>query len=129
MKPYEVGEDVLVESEHGSLLWEASVTGISKKKIGSSDALVIDSYRVEYKDWPSHFTEWVEPNRVVEPNENNRLLQVRIILFTSYGMGTLTRRESISCNLSLQFRAFHLFADRRNFLKSEPRLVVAFPQH
>ena len=76
MKPYEVGEDVLVESEHGSLLWEASVTGVSKKPMGPSKALVIDSYRIDYKGWTTHFTEWVAPDRVVEPNENNRLLEV-----------------------------------------------------
>jgi hypothetical protein len=36
---------------------------------------VIDAYRVEYTGWNRRFTEWVEPKRVVEPNENNRLLQ------------------------------------------------------
>jgi hypothetical protein len=31
-------------------------------------------HRVQYSGWSSHFIEWAEPNRVVEPNENNRLL-------------------------------------------------------
>jgi len=72
-----MGEDVLVESRYSGLLWDASVSGISKKLLGPSKSLVIDAYRVNYAGWTTHFTEWVEPHRVVEPNENNRLLQVR----------------------------------------------------
>jgi hypothetical protein len=70
-----VDEEVLVESKSGTMLWDAVVTGVSRRTLGLSRELVIDAYRVEYKGWNSRFTEWVEPKRVVEPNENNRLLQ------------------------------------------------------
>lgn len=63
-----------MESQSGRLLWDASVVGQSSRKKG--EAVVIDAYQVSYTDWSTRFTEWVAPNRVVEPNENNRLLQV-----------------------------------------------------
>jgi len=66
-----------VESKHGSLLWDALVTGISKRALVPATPPVIDAYKVEYNGWSTHFTEWVEPHRVVEPSENNRLAQVR----------------------------------------------------
>jgi len=36
----------------------------------------VTGYRVGYKEWSSRFDEWVEPKRVVEPNDNNLLVQV-----------------------------------------------------
>lgn len=60
-------------------MWDANVTGVSRRhQEDPNTGLLIDAYRVEYKGWSSRFIEWVEPNRVVEPNENNRLLQVTI---------------------------------------------------
>jgi len=80
-----VGEDVLVESLNGSYLWDGLITAISTRTMNGqskSDSQgrpqrIIDAYRVEYKGWSSRYIEWVEPRRVVEPNENNKLLQVR----------------------------------------------------
>jgi hypothetical protein len=77
-KAYEEGENVLVESKPGQLMWDASISGVSRRRIeGPVTSFLIDAYRVQYIGWSSRFIEWVEPNRVVEPNENNRLLQVR----------------------------------------------------
>jgi hypothetical protein len=75
-EPFTVGEDVLVESRSGQLLWEASITGISKRANSRSGPPMIDAYRVQYSGWGSRYTEWVEPSRVLEANENNRLLEV-----------------------------------------------------
>lgn len=73
---YHVGESVLVEAKSGRLLWDAVVTAQSMSpKPDPRTGLMVDAYRVDYTEWGSRFTEWVEPNRVVEPNENNRLLQ------------------------------------------------------
>lgn len=76
-QPYEVGEEVLVESKSRLLFWDASVTGVCRRALTQDSAPMIDGYRVQYTGWTSHYTEWVEPDRVVEPNENNKLLQVR----------------------------------------------------
>lgn len=65
-----------MESQAGSLLWDASIVSQSVRNKGDGDAVVIDAYQVSYADWGTRFTEWVAPSRVVEPNENNRLLQV-----------------------------------------------------
>lgn len=79
-QPYLVGEDVLVESLSGQMLWDASVTAVSNKQIGvPQKSSMIDAYRVEYKGWGSRFVEWVKPDRVVEPNENNRSLQEELL--------------------------------------------------
>lgn len=70
----------MVESKSGLHLWDAKVTAQSKRsKDGDASKFIIDAYRVEYTSWGSRFTEWVEPARVVEPNENNRLIQVRFL--------------------------------------------------
>jgi Bromodomain len=77
LKPYLVGEGVLVESKSAQMLWDASVTALSKRESsGSGKGSVIDAYRVQYMEWGSRFVEWVKPSRVVEPSEHNRLLQV-----------------------------------------------------
>jgi hypothetical protein len=77
IKAYEEGENVLVESKPGQLMWDASISGVSRRRVeGPVSSFLIDAYRVQYSGWSSRFIEWVEPNRVVEPNENNRLLQV-----------------------------------------------------
>ena len=70
-----------MESRSGDLLWDASVVGQSSREKGSGDAVLIDAYQVSYTDWSTRFTEWVAPSRVVEPNENNRLLQVSYLVF------------------------------------------------
>jgi len=76
-QPYEEGEEVLVETKSKVLLWDATVTAVSRRRIDDSfTKFLIDAYRVRYKGWNSRFVEWVRPCRVVEPNENNRLLQV-----------------------------------------------------
>ncbi len=75
-QPYNIGEKVLVEARSGNLLWDATILGQSSRKKDGGEALIIDAYQVSYSDWSSRYIEWVAPNRVVEPNENNRLLQV-----------------------------------------------------
>lgn len=80
LKPYLVGEDVLVESKTAHMLWDASIMAQSQREeIGSVEVSVIDAYCVQYKGWGSRFVEWIKPSRVVEPNEHNRLLQVSSI--------------------------------------------------
>lgn len=76
--PYSEGEEVLVESKSGDLLWDASVIEVST---GSGDDLVrvIDAYKVSYNGWSARFEDWVKPSRVIEPNENNRLLQDELL--------------------------------------------------
>ena len=74
-QPYHVGENVLVESKSGEMLWDATVTAVSVRMVNGSTK-IIDAYRVEYKDWGRRFVEWVNPSRVVEPSENNLQLQV-----------------------------------------------------
>lgn len=36
----------------------------------------VTGYRVRYTEWSSRFDEWVDPKRVVEPSDNNILVQV-----------------------------------------------------
>mmetsp|Transcript_3362 Transcript_3362/g.4934 ORF Transcript_3362/g.4934 Transcript_3362/m.4934 type:complete len:460 (+) Transcript_3362:3852-5231(+) len=74
-EPYEEGEDILVESASGKLLWEAVVVAVSKSR--STDK--VNSYRVHYKEWSSRFDEWVQPFRVVEPSDNNLLVQEEML--------------------------------------------------
>ena len=70
-EPYEVGEDVLVESKCGKILWDAKVVAVSQSKVKNK----VTGYRVHYKRWSSRFDEWVATSRVVEPNENNLQVQ------------------------------------------------------
>jgi len=67
--PFEEGEEVLVESKSGKLLWDAVVVAVSKCKF------LVNGYRVHYTNWNSRFDEWVEPIRVVEPSDNNVQVQ------------------------------------------------------
>jgi hypothetical protein len=77
IQPYEEGEEVLVESKSGQYLWDAQVIEVSTKKGDDARVTLIDAYRVQYTGWSSCYIEWVSPKRVVEPNDNNKLLQVR----------------------------------------------------
>jgi len=62
-----------VESKCARFLWDATVIGVSHR-----DGKV-NGYRVHYNEWSSRFDEWVEPMRVVEPNENNVQVQVGLV--------------------------------------------------
>lgn len=64
---------MLVESSTGKLLWNANIIGVVKNKLG-----IVTRYRVQYNEWSSRFDEWVEPKRIVEPSDNNLLVQVSI---------------------------------------------------
>lgn len=66
-----------------SIFWDATISGISRRALALSSDLIVDAYRVEYTGWSSRYTEWVEPGRVVEPNENNKLLQVSAHAFSA----------------------------------------------
>jgi hypothetical protein len=70
-EPYEAGEDVLVESKCGKMLWDAKVVAVSQSKVKNK----VTGYRIHYKRWSSRFDEWVATSRVVEPNENNLQVQ------------------------------------------------------
>mmetsp|Transcript_25744 Transcript_25744/g.38529 ORF Transcript_25744/g.38529 Transcript_25744/m.38529 type:complete len:1046 (+) Transcript_25744:820-3957(+) len=72
--PFDVGEEVLVESASGKLLWDGEILAVAK----STDEKVT-GYRVRYTEWSSRFDEWVEPKRVVEPNDNNILVQEELL--------------------------------------------------
>lgn len=74
VQPYEEGEEVLVDSRCGRILWEAKIIGVSKDE---TSGMAI-GYRVSYKGWGSRFDEWVAPIRVVEQSENNLHVQVCI---------------------------------------------------
>lgn len=65
---------MLVESKSGKLLWDATILEVAR--LENSGTI---GYRVHYKGWSSRFDEWVEAKRVVEPNDNNRHVQVRAI--------------------------------------------------
>jgi len=69
--PYVEGEDVLVESSAGNLLWNATIIAVAKSKKTKK----IIGYRVHYKEWSSRFDEWVDVTRVVEPSDNNLIVQ------------------------------------------------------
>lgn len=66
---------MLVESKSGKLLWAASVTAVTRSK---DDGPVV-AYRVHYKGWSGRFDEWVEPDRLVEPSENNLQVQEEML--------------------------------------------------
>lgn len=73
--PYEEGEDILVESKSGNLLWDASVIAVSKDKATDK----VNSYRIHYKLWSTRFDEWVSPDRVVEPSNHNIEVQEELL--------------------------------------------------
>jgi len=76
LQPYDEGEDVLVESASGKLLWNASIVAVGKNREGKAMR-----YRVHYTQWSTRFDEWVTPARVVEPTEHNLLAQVCLFFF------------------------------------------------
>jgi Bromodomain len=73
-EPYQPGEDVLVESKCGRMLWDSKVMAVSYQDTK------INGYRIRYKGWSSRFDEWVNPFRVVEPIETNLVIQNEMIL-------------------------------------------------
>lgn len=77
LQSFRVGDDLLVEARFTRLLWDASILSLSKP-VGTvtGDAPCANAYRVQYKNWGVRFTEWVTPDRIVEPDEKNRIIQV-----------------------------------------------------
>jgi hypothetical protein len=73
--PYVEGEEVMVESPSGKLLWDAAIIAVSKDK----NTERVNGYRVHYREWSSRFDEWVAPPRVVEPSEHNILCQSELL--------------------------------------------------
>jgi len=92
-KPYVPGEDILVESATGKLLWDASVIAVSKDR--STDQ--VNGYRVHYKEWSSRFDEWVDILRVVEPSEYNIEVQTELLdeYFDTRGDGVPSSLEGM----------------------------------
>lgn len=72
-EPYQPGEDVLVESKCGRMLWDAKVLDVSLRDEK------VTRYRVHYKGWSSRFDEWVTPFRVVEPIDSNLAIQHEMV--------------------------------------------------
>jgi len=66
----------MVESENGTLLWDAVVVDTSKDSTGG-----VNGYFVHFKGWSSRFDCWVPCHRVVEANPANLEIQVSIPLF------------------------------------------------
>ncbi len=93
-KPYVPGEDVLVESATGKLLWDASVIAVSKDRSTNQ----VNGYRVHYKEWSSRFDEWVDILRVVEPSEYNIEVQTELLdeYFDSRGDGVPSSLEGMT---------------------------------
>lgn len=80
LQPFVEDEDVLVESANGRILWDAVIVDVCKEQ-GSDN---VSGYLVHYKNWSSRFDQWVPPGRVVEPSENNLLVQVSYFSDVSY---------------------------------------------
>jgi hypothetical protein len=66
---------VLVESRSGKLLWDAVVLDVARSKNDDK----VNNYKVRYTGWSSRFDEWVAPDRLVEPSENNRQVQEEML--------------------------------------------------
>ena len=81
--PFVEDEDVLVESEDGSFLWDAVIVDVTKDPETSR----VNGYLVHYKNWNSRFDQWVAPDRVVEPSKNNLEVQEEV-----------TQEFSAACN-------------------------------
>lgn len=60
-----------MESKGEKMLWDAKIVGVAK----ADETTKKTAYRVSYIGWSSRFDDWVEADRVVEPNENNRTVQ------------------------------------------------------
>jgi hypothetical protein len=56
-------------------LWDAVVLEVARSE--KDDKVV--SYKVRYTGWSSRFDEWVAPERLVEPSENNRQVQEEML--------------------------------------------------
>ena len=104
-EPFVEGEEALVESKDGKLLWKASITAVSIDENSGK----VDGYRIHYSDWSSRFDEWVQPLRVVEPSEYN--IEVMDELYEE----SLTVKEGGGAPLDLHHMEAvkHLFAPRR----------------
>ena len=99
---------VLVEASSGELLWDARIGAISRRAVPDGPAsFMIDAYRVHYNGWSGRYVEWVKPSRVVEPNENNRLLQEELL------EETLVSQFGIPAPLNMMFAKDYLFAKDR----------------
>ena len=68
---YAVGEDILVESVCGKLLWNGSIIAVAQ-----NSQKIISGYRIHYTGWSSRFDEWVHPERLLEPSDENLQAQV-----------------------------------------------------
>jgi len=73
--PFVEDEDVLVESSHGKLLWDAVIVDVSK----DSETNKVNGYLVRFKKWNSRFDQWVVPDRVVERNKVNLEVQDEVL--------------------------------------------------
>ena len=60
-----------MESKSGKLLWDAKVLEVCRNEDDK-----VTGYRVRYTGWSSRFDEWVDRDRLVEPSDNNRQVQV-----------------------------------------------------
>ena len=92
-----------MESKPGKLLWDATVLDV----LCSENDANITGYKVRYAGWSSRFDEWVSPDRLVEPSENNRQVQEEMLEEAA------TKREGLSPALSnMEACAFLMASDR-----------------
>lgn len=77
LQPFKVGDSVLVESDSGSLIWDAKIVAVSKhRSLEPNENSIIEALRVEYKGWSHRFAEWVNPKRVFQTSNARKLAQV-----------------------------------------------------
>ncbi|GKY93657.1 hypothetical protein MPSEU_000333100 [Mayamaea pseudoterrestris] len=90
---FAVGEQVVVETRAGSILWDATVVDVSIRQVANGAGKgMIDAYRVQFDGWGSHYTEWVDPSSIFVKNgtsisRQNELYEERASW--TYGLPTL----------------------------------------
>lgn len=113
-QPYDEGEEVLIESLDTNILWDAKITEVAKNP--ENDQVI--KYRVHYIGWSTRYDEWVEPFRVVEPNDNNLLVQDQLI------EDSIKAREAIP--EELQHMAAKKYLHKRNRARLSIRPTLDF---
>ena len=71
-----VGDKVLVESDAGDILWDASIADVSFRRLDNhAPGKLVDAYRVQYDGWGSRYCQWICPSRVSRVNDDSRQRQ------------------------------------------------------
>jgi hypothetical protein len=92
-------EDVLVESEKGSFLWDAVVVDTSKDPSTGH----VNGYFVHFKGWSSRYDCWVpRGDRVLEANHDNLKRQVSLFLLYAISWNNKVSSLAISLDISVE---------------------------